>query len=548
MTQITTRVLGPTAKGSPLTNEEVDTNFLNLKAATIGGIFVTDVTSAGNLSKAYIANTVPSDSIVATVEADYRNVTIHIRCEGGSNWSPVVTIDGHPVSLSQDGDNHRVFTGSREITVLVDREILIVSDTGHQTTVQVNRASAGPSVLTSNLGDLPGSQTAVKSGDTVAITGTQESEATHIRLLGVDAFSSLVGQDGNGWIAVSGNTFSVTANVASNNGLQTATLQARNILGTLGATLETDSIACDQGAPSVTIGTITYPSGQIALKSGDTATVPITAGDFTAINMSSSEAPITNSTVHNGGLENRTATYSTGTYRDSGSNLTVTASKVSNDTTTVRTALIRIANSAPVLNISHSASRLRSGGNDNTSIQSHTITLVSDQYLSSVGVIDIPSEISIGSGGWVGSWQTSNSKTWTRTLQIHDDTEKTSPLAYSFTIGTAPKNGALVDAESLTGTVEIGGFVSRGVVLSAFTNEALINVAHNDYSKVTFNWPGKLGLITLQEPLNTTTTPIVNSWCLSGLVNYSPTAIRILDTEATNSSSEDTIVTVEEVV
>jgi hypothetical protein len=49
----------------------------------------------------------------------------------------------------------------------------------------------GPVINTAVIGSLPGSQTTAKAGDSVHITGTQEAAATHIRLVGSDAFDAL---------------------------------------------------------------------------------------------------------------------------------------------------------------------------------------------------------------------------------------------------------------------------------------------------------------------------------------------------------------------
>ena len=545
MAIITTRILGTTSKGQPLTNEEVDQNFINLndglKEAIGGFIYVTNVTG-GNIQKTYVANT--GDNVIESIISDATNVTITAIVEASNKYLPSLTINSNSVALTEIGS--RVFQGSATVTMPVSgsKSVTLVSD--QQTaTIILNKASAGPSILTADIGNFPlyPTQTSGRSGNSVHVTGTMDSGATHIRFVGNDAFNS------SSWIAVSGTSFDIVGTISNNSGLQTCTLEAKNSLGTIGTQFITTSVTLDQSIPDISFGTVTYPVGQTALKLSETADINITVNGASETDVVSTtgELAIANHNALISGMVTKTVTRISGSYRDSGTNLKVTAYKASNDTSYELSKLIKIANVPPIVTISQSSSRLVSGGNDGTTVQSHTISINSDQSLNSSFNIDLPASLNFTNGGWSGGWLPSNNnKTWVRTLLIHDDCDKTiTPL--DFDTINLPFNGALIQTTGITGQLNLGGFVSRTVTLDAFQNEASINVAHIDYSKVDISWSSK-STVTTRAPLNTTTTPLVNQWCLAGTVNVKPTTVRILDTEATGSSSEASTITIEEIV
>ena len=88
---------------------------------------------------------------------------------GGENYSPVVSIDNVECSnLQQYSNDRRIFYGSIPVTITQDTIVTVKSDTGNETTITIKRAAAGPEILTCEIGAYPGSQTAVKQGDTVS--------------------------------------------------------------------------------------------------------------------------------------------------------------------------------------------------------------------------------------------------------------------------------------------------------------------------------------------------------------------------------------------
>jgi len=509
-----------------------------------GYIFVTGVTGAGNVTESYLAGTVPANAVVESANTDNDSVTISIQCEGGVNWSPAVTIDGQSVTLSQNGSDHRVFTGSKTITVSESRTVPIVSSTGATTSVDIVRAGAGPAILTAVIGSYPGSQTATKQGDTLSITGTQESEATHIKLDGTDAFSSLSGQDGNGWVAVSGTTFNITGVVSNNSGSQSVSLIAKNSLGTEGAShTSSNSITLDQASPVIGSRVVGYPVGQSAFKGTEAGTVTTTVTDFSSIVYSSPHGDFTpsNATMYEA-VKTITCT-NPGDYNDSSTNFRIVATKASNGTSTTANTTIEVADVAPIVTVTQPQTRLRSGGNDGTSAQNYTITATSNQNLAGAP------GIATGVGGtWQDAGFTGSGKVWTRTLQIHDDdTKGTGDWSFS----SIPTNNAGTNA-SIVGTQNNGGFVTRDISLDAFANEADMNVDATTYSLVSLQWLdqdagyAEIKDVSTQATLNTV-APVVGQWCLTQ-ISPQPNTIRILDTEATNARSTASTIRIQESV
>ena len=146
-------------------------------------------------------------------------------------------------------------------------------------------------------------------------------------------------------------------------------------------------------------------------------------------------------------------------------------------------------------------------------------------------------------GTWIGAGFSGSGTTWTRNMQVHDDDVKGSYdfnnlIAYNLA-------GKEVNSINSGATYTLGGFVPRTITLAAFANEATMNVAAVTYSKVSMTWSVKS--LTNKRNVGTTTVPDPNSWCLHSL-ETNPTIIRILDTEATNSSSQASTLTIQETV
>jgi hypothetical protein len=524
---------------------DVEYNVANISSlidASISGVFqgvvhVTNVTNSGNIQKTYLANT--NNSVIDSFISDTANVNIELTSRSFTkDWLPVVTLNGSSVNSWTEQTNGK-FKATIPLT-LNGSQIIAQYVDGTDHIITYSLATAGPSVLTANLGTFPvlswdggSNQTTLKQSDVVNITGTCENSTTFVEVV-----------DDSGSIFASGNTvvtqgvtnFSLNGTVSNRTGSKTLKLRARNSLGTWGATFTGVTATLDQASPVIGASTITYPVSQGALKNSETATVTSTVTDYTSIVYSSptSELNIANTTTY----ENiKTVTRSSGSYNVSSNNFRIEARKASNGKTTTTNSIVFIANVGATINVTTANSRLRSGGNDGTSVQNHTITATSTQRLTSFSMLGQNTY-----GTFIGSWLgASNNTSWTRTLQVTDNNPKGSASFNTLSaVNLANIETTVINSGS---TYILGGFVSRTLTLPAFANEVASNVNAVDYSKVTLTWSVKS--LPIKSTLGDNTTPQANTWCLSTLT---PASVRILDTSATNSSSQASTVVLEETV
>jgi hypothetical protein len=134
-------------------------------------------------------------------------------------------------------------------------------------------------------------------------------------------------------------------------------------------------------------------------------------------------------------------------------------------------------------------------------------------------------------------------KIWTRTLQVHD-----TDIKATYNYGTlSATNLANTETTVYTGdsSYTLRGFISRAIELAAFANEVNMNVEAVTYANVSMTWSAKS--LPNKRAVGTTATPDSGSWCLHSL-NTNPTIIRILDTAATDSQSQASTITIQEVI
>ncbi len=271
-----------------------------------------------------------------------------------------------------------------------------------------------------------------------------------------------------------------------------AKARIRNLNGTwsnvfsssdFGGTNGTHILALNNTRPVVTAGVITYPASQFALKGTEQATVAATYTNVDSVLWTSaSQLTVNAPTVMGNVVVNRLA----GGYNIGTTNLTATAQRVANATTSTTNVVVWIADDNPVITKTLPAARLRSG----VDAQNHVITLGSDQRLIS---IDMGAGTILGdaAGTFLGSWATvNNGLTNTRTLAVADSDPK----------GTATFTG--LSAVNLAGKVVttvttnlnyvLGGFVTRTVTFPLWDGSAIriVNIGTNvvDTSKlVVFN-------------------------------------------------------------
>jgi hypothetical protein len=425
-----------------------------------GGVFITDVipTGTGNVGdKTYSSGGVVLDSCLS--DTDLLTVSV-LALTGHSNYKPIVTINDVFVALTASADKP-VFTGSVSIDLDGETEIVARHEDGASHTCTVTMETA-PAVLSASFtGGYPGSQTELKSGDTFTTAGTTDTDVIVLEIENSGACTSQA-------FVISGTSFSVSA-VIANRGTTAQALPARvrvqKATGSWSDWFETtNTVALNNLYPSASFGTVTYPSGQGALKDSETATIAFTGSNFDSIIFSSPNSDVSIASPFEYATS-KTVTRTGGSYNISTNNVRAVLTRAANNATTTANTLVRIANTPATISISTPASRLRSGGNNGTTAQNHTITITASQSLYAAPSLNAPE------GTWQGGGFSGSSTTWTRSLQVSDNNAKG---AFTFNSLSATNLAGVATTTISSGAgYTIGGFVFRVLTVPAYPTRSV---------------------------------------------------------------------------
>lgn len=399
-----------------------------------------------------------------------------------------VRVNGDDVTnLTQDGAPN-IWTGYVDVPITTTQTVVVEHAEGVQDGVDVTVAPLPviTSLLISNTYPNVG-QNEHAAGQTFTVTIEADVPFSNVQFESsstnaVVAGSSTVTSSTSATLTVTAadrgqvsQLLSVIARIRSDSGLWSAYYDS----ATGGSTDGVNIVRLNNVQPSVTIGTITYPASQQALKGNETATVNVTYVNVNSVTWSSPNLDLSVTSPSSTG--NKTVTRINGSYNIATNNLQVIARRTANNTTTTVSAVVWIANTAPTITVTTPAARLRSGGGYDSVTQNHTITLTASQRL--LGGADAPT-MSASAGAFSTAFSTAdNGVTWTRTLQIGDSVTKGSA---SFSALVAKNLAGLSVTTITTGaTYTVGGFVKRTVPFSAWPNrEAFINTNVVDVTKV----------------------------------------------------------------
>jgi hypothetical protein len=470
------------------TKRYVDTQITT--GAIIGGLFFTNIapTSSGIVgSKTYVSGTVPSNSVITNATTDTDNVTVSLYAEGGSAFfSPTITITTNPAqaggpitaTLTQTLAGDRVFSASAALTgITANTTVTAVSSTNATATCTITRAAAGPAVTALTMGAYPGSQTAVKSGDTLTITGTVANTATYAEIVAGGAANALtvltVGAADSGGAGFKTLTGSFV--VGGGTGAQTIAVRAHNALGTFGSNFtSTNTRLLDQTFPTIGARSIAYPGGQSALKASESATITSTVTNFDTITYSGTNLSIASASTY---AASKTVTRTGGTYSFGVNNYTITANRAANNATTTASSAVTIADAAPTAAITYTPTgRMASSP---TGVD-YTVTITSTQQLLSA-----PSLVA-SSGTWQGGGWAGSGTTWTRVLRIVDtDAKGTQTFSTLSMTGLAGVTGSTITSGA---SYTVGGFATRTITFAAFERFHAIGTNIVDITKVTASY------------------------------------------------------------
>jgi len=512
-----------------------------------GWVYIADAaTQAAGTVTSKVWQDPPGNTILQSFTASSADLRISVRAS-----YPSVDVDGTSATLSRDAGGG-YYSGQVDITVAGSGNIIAKVFTGDGVEGDSDTTAVTldlPPVITtlSFTGGYPGSQTELKAGDAFQLTGTTDKPIDLVEIQNYEAlqFAS---------IGAAGTVFTVAGTVADRGDaavLRPGRVRVRDAAtGAFSATRDTnlaggstdgvDVVVCSDLRPSVGFGAISYPGAQQALKGSETATVINAVNFYDTILYDSppGQLLVTNPTVEE---SPKTVQRIAGGYNVSTNNLRVTANRVANDATTVSSVVVRIANTAVAITVSTPAARLRSGGNDGTSIQNHTITMQGNQQL-----LNAPSMDEGAAGTFIGSWS-GGGATWTRTLQVHDNDPKGT---FSWANLVATNLAGLVTTTITTGAQYVAeAFVARDLTFAAFLQTTTLNVAVVTYGQLrasiftATNQPAQL------NPVQGDTSNIVDTFTVL-TIGTNPTTLFWNDAAAASSNSSGTaqIIAVEEIV
>jgi len=513
-----------------------------------GGVWITNIApnGGGNVGdKVYSSGGAVLDSCLT----DTSSLTVSVLAlPGHTNYRPYVYINNVSINISASVDKP-VFTGTYNMQYnFADASITVVHEDGAYWSTRV--AADIPAVISSAnfIGTYPGSQTELKAGDTMQINVVTDVSIVQVLWDNTGALTA-------GTYTASGtnNTFTVTI-ADRGTSLQSLgfTLRVKKATGSTsldyvstvhGSVDLVDVVKCNNLYPTAVFGTITYPASQGAIKTSEDASVANNLANYDTITYSSPnlELSIANPTV---AANPKIVSYSSGTYNVGTNNLRMVANRIANNSTTTTNTLVKIADTAATLSVSNPASRLRSGGNDGTAVQNHTITITANQELYAA-----PTLVKDTGGTWSGGGFAGGPSVWTRTLQVSDNDSK---ATYNWgAISGTNLAGRVTTTNSGSTQYILGGFVVRTITLAAFGWQANIGVAVADYSKLSSSGSGQVLAWTVLQNTRSTlgdvTRPQASVWSASA-TGTNPTTINILDKSATDSQSQATTFTIQEAV
>jgi hypothetical protein len=432
-------------------------------------IFILDIvpTSSGIVaSKVYTPNTVPSNNTIESAISDTQNVRVLIGVEGGEHkYSPDVTINTVPAILTESSTK-RWFTGYADIVLAPsgNTTITAVSNVSATRTATVTLSGAGPVVNSVTFGSYPGSQTELKSGDTIVATITVPADAVEVQVEASGASTTTY----NKAVTIQSAIQNITISNAS--GIQSIRVRAKNSIGTYGEWFTSSTLVLNQTYPTIGSFSVSYPASQSAIKNTESATISSTVSNFDTISYTSSNLTVANSTTYEA---TKSVTYLVGSYVNAGTNYTISATRAANNATSTGSTLVVIADVAPTaaISITGNPTRLVSSPSGIT----YTIKITPSQVLLSA-----PS-LNATLGTWTGSW-TLSAGVWSRGLIISDATARgTGTFSGLSLVGLAGIAGNSITAGS---TYTVGGLTMRNLTYPAYSRVTAIGSAVADQTKV----------------------------------------------------------------
>ncbi len=399
-------------------------------------------------------------SSILTVNSTTNNVRVTVRAMTGySRFRPNVVVNGEEVELTIQGTGP-LFTGT--VILEVDENGLIRAE--HEDGAYWESTlvfDTPPAVVSGSFIDpYPAGQTELKEDDEVTIQVTTDMDVVAYEIRNEGALKASSGSMApTSSFTVSNRRIANRGNSTNSYGFSVRVQKASGAWSPWFTTQET--VDLNNLHPTITFGVISYPAGQTALKGNEEALVTNTVTNFDIVEYTSTQLSVVNPDQY----ENvKSVTRVSGGYNNNTNNLQIRATRSANGAVSESGAVVRIANDAPVISVTLPAPRLRSGGNNGTSVQSHLITITSTQALTQAPSMNAP-EGTWESAAWSGN---AAGTVWTRRLNVHDDDAKG---VFNFnSLNVVSRSGVVQNTINSGQTYTLGGFVFRTLTVPAFPN------------------------------------------------------------------------------
>lgn len=505
---------------------EVDITPIDFK--TLGhGVFPTAIiTLEADTIVTAETDSLSTDEIITAITTDSLNLCVTVEWDRSRAWNEIPFINGRDVAVTSYEDG--TYIGSVDVPLAFEESQLIITKGTFRSIIPVTRPAI-PQVLTSSLDQVyPGSQTELKAGDLFTLNITSDIPFTRLVLT-----AGLSTQNEVTFVATTSLAIELTVtNQDRDFALLTQSFKIGNpYLSTEYTTV--DTLNHSDLRPSIEITSITYPIGQQALKDSEQATVNHIIQDYTTVSYEAigSEVSVVNPTV----VEPKVFTRIGGGYNVLIPNFKITATRAANGAITIVSSTVAIADLAPLIYISAGGTALRSGGNDGTVAPDNLVTMFSDQRL----LLAPTCLASIGSLQGLGFSWSPQATTFTRYLRIHDDDVKglgvfTALVAYGLAGRVTTTFIGLANYIS-------AGFVSRDIIIppTGWTFDISTLVYNVVNLRVYWSFTAQY-LAYVDSPVS----PNPGHY----YINLTNSNVKLLDKDATDASTQNTIITIEEVV
>ena len=500
------KILGQgTAERAPTDPYDI-VNLAALNNAVAGALTITSIVpqnqSGNNLVglPAYLENTIPADSYLATVTTNVADVRVHFSVEPlpGERYvevtatyndadEPKSSVVADVANMTVDPDYPGQFLGYVDLTLdeLKTSDIItLTASTGSTYAVSVAILIGGPEVTQATLGALPNGQTALKQGDEITVSGVVDNTAVSIKALNAGIAGSVTNltlgaEDSAG---AGFKTFTGTITVSNRTGSQTVSIVATNLLGTEGDAFESDAATLDQTYPTIGNASYTYPAGQEAIKGSETVDVDVTVTNADEYNYSVATGLAVSDPANYSQTKTITRNSEDITYSVNANLYTIEATRTSNGAVSTKSFVVKVVAVAPSaqLSIVGNPSRLRSSNAG----QTYQVQVTPNQPL-----LEAPSslDLAVNAGTFSGSWSASGNN-YRRQFLVTDIHARGT---HQFT------NLEITGLSGLTSTVissgedyTIGGFTFRQLTVPAFSQLVEIGTYVADINKVEVSYSG----------------------------------------------------------